>query len=156
VVLVNYWVIPISEENWLVVKETGVYGAPEVARGRHIRDLVKPGDALIFYVTKRGSKRLGGKFVGAYRVVSEWFREEKPLWPDEAREGRVKYPWRVRLEPLKLGVADYNELTSRLSFVVDKKRPGAPLIGTPGNYKRPIPRQDAELIINSLKPVSDL
>jgi len=74
-----------------VVKEISVYGAPEVARGRHIRELVKPGYALIFYVTKRASKRLGGKFVGAYRVVSEWFREEKPLWPDEAREGRVKY-----------------------------------------------------------------
>jgi predicted RNA-binding protein len=151
VVLVNYWVIPISEENWLVVKETNVYGAPEAARGRHIRDLVKPGDVLLFYVTKRGSKRLGGKFVGAYRVVSKWFREDKPLWPDEAREGRVKYPWRVRLEPLKLGVVDYSELAPRLSFVVDKKRPGAPLIGTPGNFKRPIPREDAELIINNLK-----
>ena len=76
----------------MVVKETNVYGAPEATRGRHIRDLVKPGDVLIFYVTKRGSKRLGGKFVGAYRVVSEWFHEEKPLWPNEAREGRVKYP----------------------------------------------------------------
>jgi predicted RNA-binding protein len=91
VVLVNYWVIPLSEENWFVVKEISVYDAPEVARGRHIRELVKPGDALIFYVTRRGSKRLRGKFVGAYRVASEWFREEKPLWPDEAREGRVKY-----------------------------------------------------------------
>ena len=33
---------------------------------------------------------------------------------------------------------------------MDKKR-GAPLIGIPGNYKRPIPRGDAELIINNLK-----
>jgi len=57
----------------------------------------------------------------------------------------------VRLEPLKLGVADYNELAPRLRFVVDKKRPGAPLVGTPGNFKRPIPREDAELIIGSLK-----
>jgi len=116
----NYWIIPISEENWLVAKETSVYGAPEIARGRHIRELVKPGDVLIFYVTKRASKRLGGKFVGAYRVASEWFREEKQLWPDEACEGRIKYPWRVRREPLKLGVADYSELAPRLSFVVDK------------------------------------
>jgi predicted RNA-binding protein len=116
-----------------------------------VRELVKPGDVVIFYVAKKNSKRLGGKFVGAYRIASEWFREDKPLWPDEAREGRVKYPWRTRLEPVKLGVADYSELAPRLSFVVDKKRPGAPLIGTPGNYKRPIPRQDAELIINSLK-----
>jgi predicted RNA-binding protein len=40
----------------LVVKEAGVYGAPEATRGRHIRELVKPGDVLIFYVTKRGSE----------------------------------------------------------------------------------------------------
>lgn len=121
------------------------------ARNRHMRELVKPGDVVIFYVAKKNSERLGGKFVGAYRVVSEWFREDKPLWPDEARGGRVKYPWRTRLEPVKLGLVDYSELAPRLSYVVDKKRLGAPLIGTPGNYKRPIPRGDAELIINNLK-----
>jgi predicted RNA-binding protein len=148
---VSYWVIPLSEENWFVVKEISVYDAPEAASGRHIRELVKPGNVLLFHVTKRNSSKLGGKIVRAYRVTSEWFWEDKPLWPDEAREGRVKYPWRVRLEPLKLGVVDYSKLAPRLSFVVDKKRPGAPLIGTPGNYKRPIPRQDAELIINSLE-----
>jgi len=149
--LVNYWIIPVSEENWLVIKEANLYGAPEATRGRHVRELIKPGDVVIFYVAKKNSKRLGGKFVGAYRIASEWFREDKPLWPDEAREGRVKYPWRTRLELVKLGLVDYGELAPRLSFVVDRKRPGAPLIGTPGNYKRPIPRGDAELIINNLK-----
>jgi predicted RNA-binding protein len=148
---VNYWIIPVSEENWLVIKKVNVYGAPEAPQGRHVRELVKPGDVVIFYVAKKNSKRLGGKFVGAYRVASEWFREDRPRWPDEAREGRVKYPWRTRLEPVKLGLVDYGELAPRLGFVVDKKRLGAPLIGTPGNYKRPIPRQDAELIMNSLK-----
>jgi predicted RNA-binding protein len=68
---VNYWIIPVSEENWLVIKEVNVYGAPEATRGRHVRELVKPGDVVIFYVAKKNSKRLGGKFVGAYRVVSE-------------------------------------------------------------------------------------
>ena len=149
--MVNYWIIPVSEENWLVIKEVNVYGAPEAARGRHVRELVKPGDVAIFYVAKKNSRTLGGKIVGAYRVASEWFREDKPLWPDEAREGKVKYPWRTRLEPVKLGLVDYSELAPRLSFVVDKKRPWAPLIGTPGNYKRPIPRGDAEPIINNLK-----
>jgi predicted RNA-binding protein len=56
VVLVSYWVIPLSEENWFAVKETGVYGAPEATRGRHIRELVEPGDVLVFYVSKRGSE----------------------------------------------------------------------------------------------------
>jgi predicted RNA-binding protein len=54
-----------------VVKETSVYGVPGAARGRHIRKLVKPGDVLVLYVTKRVSKRLEDKFVGVYRVVAE-------------------------------------------------------------------------------------
>lgn len=54
----------LSEENWFVVEETSVYGVPGVARGRHIRKLVKPGDVLILYVTKRVSKRLGGELWG--------------------------------------------------------------------------------------------
>ena len=37
------------------------------------------GDALIFHVIKRGSKKLGGKFVGVFKTASTWFREEKPL-----------------------------------------------------------------------------
>lgn len=136
-----------------MIREVNVYGAPEIVRGRHIRELVKPNDVIIFYVTKKNSTRLGGKFVSAYRVVSEWFREDRPLWPDEAHEGRVKYPWRIRLEPVKLGVVDYNELVSKLSFVKNKKKPGAALLGTPANFKfkKPIPEEDAKLIINSLK-----
>ena len=78
--MVNYWVIPVSEENWETIKRLNVYGAPE-PRGpvKHASQLIRQGDILIFYVVKRGSKSLGGKFVGVYRVVSDWFREDKPL-----------------------------------------------------------------------------
>jgi predicted RNA-binding protein len=67
------------------------------------------------------------------------------------REGRVKYPWRTRLEPLKLGVADFKELAPRLKFVENKERPHAYLVGTPANFRRPIPEEDAKLIIESMK-----
>jgi predicted RNA-binding protein len=83
------WVIPVSEANWEVIKRFNVYGAPE---GCAAPKLVKAGDYLAFYVTVKGSKALGGKFVGIYKVVSDWFREDKPLWPDEVAEGKVKYP----------------------------------------------------------------
>jgi len=147
----NYWILAVSEENWYVVKSTGVYGAPELQRGKPVYGLVKPGDVVIFYVRKKGSTSLGGKFVGAFRVASSWFREDRPLWPDEAREGRVKYPWRVRLEPIKLGVVGFEELATKLKFVENKSRPHAYLVGTPANLKRPIPEEDAKLIIESLK-----
>ncbi|MDK6028895.1 hypothetical protein QPL79_05920 [Ignisphaera sp. 4213-co] len=59
------------------------------------------------------------------------------------------YPWRIRLEPVKTG--DFNELAQKLSFVKRRNRPNAYLVGTPANLKRPIPEEDAKLIIESLK-----
>ena len=146
--MTSSWIIPVSEENWRVVKEGLVYGAPEGGR-RHPRELIRPGDVVVFYVMKRGSKSLGGKFVGAFKVTSEWFYEDRPLWPDEA-EGRAKYPWRVKLEPIKLGEASLDELVPRLSFIGNKSIPHAYLVGTPANMRRPIPEEDARLIVDSL------
>jgi len=148
---VRYWIITVSEENWHVIKSSSVYGAPGSQRRKPTYELIKTGDIIIFYIKKKDSRSLGGKFVGAFRVVSEWFREDKPLWPDEVRESRVKYPWRIRLEPVKLGIADFRELVPMLKFVEKKDRPGAYLVGTPANLRRPIPEEDARIILNSMK-----
>jgi len=142
------WVIPVSEANWEVIKKLNVYGAPEDSVAPK---LIKAGDYLVFYVTVKGSRALGGKFVGVYRAVSEWFREDEPLWPDEVAEGKVKYPWRVRIEPVKLGVADFKELVDKLSFTRGRKRPNAMLVGTPANMRRPIPEEDLRVILESLR-----
>ncbi|MEM0213951.1 MAG: EVE domain-containing protein [Ignisphaera sp.] len=148
--MARYWIVVVSEENWDVIKNVNVYGAPEQGGSRSIDKLVSVGDYLIFYVSKRGSRSLGGKFVGVYRVASTWFREERPLWPDEIRENRVKYPLRVRIEPVKIGVASFDELAPKLSFIKNKSRPNAYLVGTPANLRRPIPEEDAKIIIDSL------
>jgi len=146
----KYWIIAVSEENWYVIREKYVYGAPE-SKARSPKELISVGDILVFYVKKGGSRKLGGKFVGVFRVVSEWFKENKPLWPDEVREGRVKYPWRVRLEPLRLSVANFQELVPVLSFIRNKERAMAYLVGTPANLRRPLPEEDAKKIINALR-----
>jgi len=145
---VNCWIIPVSEANWEVVKRFNVYGAPE---GSAAPKLIKTGDHLVFYVVKKGSRVLGGKFVGVYRVVSEWFREERSLWPDEFAENRVKYPWRVRVEPVKLGVADFKEVVDKLSFTRGRRRPNAMLVGTPANMKRSISEEDLKTVLESLR-----
>ena len=88
----RYWIIRVSEENWCVIRSSNVYGRQNLKRFKSIYELVKPGDIEIFYVKKKGSKGLGEKFVGAFRVVLDWFRGDKPLWPDGVREGKVKYP----------------------------------------------------------------
>jgi len=48
---------------------------------------------------------------------------------------------------------DFGKLAPRLSFVVDKKKLVAPIIGTPGNYERPVPRQERKMI-NALQRIS--
>jgi len=150
--LTKCWIITVSEENWHIVKSMNIYGAPEPGGvGKPAYQLIEPGDTLIFYVGKKNSKSLGGKFVGAYRVASTWFREDRPLWPDEVREGVVKYPWRIRIEPIKIGVADFKELVPKLKFIERKERANAYLVGTPANLRRPIPEEDAGTIIDSLK-----
>ncbi len=148
-ILTKYWILTITEENWETVKREGIYGAPEDIRPP--TELIRPGDVLIFYVKKKGSRKLGGKFVGAYEVTSEWYHESKPLWPDEVREGKVKYPLRVKLKLIKLGIADFTELAPKLSFIGNKARPHAYLVGIPANLRRPIPVRDAELILNVMK-----
>lgn len=147
----NYWIIVVSEENWNTIKNLNIYGAPESNVWKPIYELVKPGDYIVFYISKRGSKTLGGKFVGVYKVISTWFKEEKPLWPDEIRENRTKYPWRVKIESIKLGITDFDELVPKLKFIERKDKPNAYLVGTPANMRRPIPEEDAKTIIENLR-----
>jgi len=144
----NAWIIPVPEANWEIIKKMNVYGAPEDSAAPK---LIRVGDYLVFYVTVKGSRALGGKFVGVYRAVSDWFREDKPLWPDEVAEGKVKYPWRIRIEPVKLGVADFRELVDKLSFTKGRKMPQAMLVGTPANMRRPISEEDLKIILESLR-----
>ena len=141
------WLFTITEENFEVVKSSGVFGVPE---GSKAPKLVKPGDKLIFYVMKTGAKSLGGMIVGVFRATSSWRRENKRLWPDEIREKKVKYPFRISVEPIKIGAVSFKELVPKLSFVVNKERPQVHLIGTPANAGRPIPDEDIAVILSSL------
>jgi predicted RNA-binding protein len=145
----DIWILPVSEANWEVIKKFNIYGAPENSAAPK---LIKIGCYLVFYVTVKGSKTLGGKFVGVYKAVSDWFREDRPLRPDEVAEGKVKYPWRIGVEPVKLGVADFKELVIKLSFTRGKKRPNVMLVGTLANMRRPISEEDLKIILDSLKP----
>ena len=75
----------------------------------------------------------------------------KIIMADEVREGKVKCPWRIRLEPVKLGTATLRERVPELTFIENKKKPGVYLMGTPANFKRPIPKEDAKRIIEKLR-----
>jgi len=145
---VKYWLFSVTEENWSVIKDSNVFGVPEDSKAKYA---VNPGDTLIFYVKKEGAKSLGGMIVGAYKALSTWYREDRLLWPDEVKEGKVKYPWRVKIEPVKVGIVSFEELVPKLSFVGNKGRAHAYLVGTPANLRRPIPEEDYKIIIESLR-----
>ena len=137
------WVFVVSEQNWDTIKGLSIHGVPE---GSKAHALVGKGDYLVFYVAKRDAEKLGGMFVGVYRAVSTWFREDKPLWPDE-----VKDPHRVRIEPVKVAAVSFEELVPKLRFVEKKERANTYLVRTPANLSRPIPETDLRLILRSMR-----
>jgi predicted RNA-binding protein len=150
----DYWLVVVTEENYHTIRSHRVYGVP-ATRGETATRLIKPGDIILVYVAKRGAKNLGGRIAAAYRVKSEWRREETPLWPDEERENRVLYPYRVDVEPLiectGPEAPEFKELVPSLSFIEKKDRWQAYLVGTIANARKPIPREDAEKIIRELE-----
>ena len=53
---------------------------------------------------RKGHKSMCASFVGAYEVVSDWFEEDKPLWPDERELRKAIYTHRVRIKPMAKGL----------------------------------------------------
>ena len=142
------WLIPITEDNWEIIKRKNIYEAPENSAASN---LIKREDNIIFYIVKKDSKKLGGKIVGVYRTTSDWFKEDKPLWPDEVVEGKVKYPWKIRVEPVKVGIVDLREIAEKLSFTKRVRILNVLLMGTPANAKKPIPDEDLKVILEHLR-----
>ncbi len=144
----HYWIMPVTEDNWLVIRDKLVHGV-RARNARFCTENIKIGDYLIFYVKKSRSRELGSCFVGVFEVVSNWFKEDKPLWPDEKNE--VKYPFRVKLKPVVIGKVNVKEMIDELGFIEKKDIWYVYFQGTPANFKRPIPEKDAELIIERLR-----
>jgi len=145
---VRYWVIPITYDNWLVCDSEGIYGF-----GRSLGNIIKINDVIIFYVKKKECRvsDYAACFVGAYKVISDWFKGREPLWPDEREAGRVLYPYRVRLRLIKDGKVKVEGLVDGLSFIKNKERWQVYFRGCPANFRRPIPEEDARLIIEKLR-----
>jgi len=142
----HYWLIPISDENFKICIERGVYGSPN----RWVRNKIKPGDYLVFYVTAKKSKNIGRTFAAIAKVVSDWYEDFVPLWPDDPTG--TKYPIRVKIEVACEGNVPLKSVVDNLEFLrefLNKER--APNIslafrGTPANKGRPLPYNDVLII----------
>ena len=86
------WILTGSLENFRINAERGfdVIGFKE--RRRIQAESMRPGDEIVFYVTKVQ------EFGGIARVRSEVYEDREPIWPPGPKQ--EAYPWRVDAEPV--------------------------------------------------------
>jgi len=140
--MVNFWIFPTTTEHWELVKAHNVY-----AFQRELdRDKIKVGDKGIFYLIRSDPP----VFVGACDIVKPLDESKEPFWAQEKTEGRVIWPWRFQLTPLRLGAVDARRLSRQLSFIENKDAWSTYFMGSVANFGRSIPESDYELIYEEL------
>ena len=143
--LVNFWIFQTSAEHWEQVKAHNVYAFAREAD----RDKLQPGDKGVFYLIRSEPP----VFVGVCEVGSSWEEAKEPFWAQEKVDGRVIWPWQFRVILLRSGAVDARNLIKNLSFIENKKVWSVYLMGPMGNFARPIPERDFQLIfVELLKP----
>jgi len=88
----SYWTLSGTLENWRIALEKGVWGVSERAKGLWAK--VQPGDIVAFYATGTG--------VIGYGTVEGKFESSEPLWPKEKVEGKVIWPYRIKIKVEKV------------------------------------------------------
>lgn len=89
----TYWIVVGSEENMRIAEERGfdVFGFKSTRRAEV--STMKPGDKLIFYLTKIM------KFGGLAEVTSDYFEDHTKVFRSEKKPGE-DYPFRVNAKPV--------------------------------------------------------
>jgi predicted transcriptional regulator len=87
----SWWIAPGSPEHWeIAFKMGGIWG---INKKRYKRwEKLSNGDYVLFYATKPVKGVIG------YGTVKEKFKEDKLLWSDEIKEGKVKWPYRFKFD----------------------------------------------------------
>lgn len=114
----TYWLVMMTEENYRHTLEKRIYGLP--AKLSRIKDLIKPGDKLVVYVMKKGCSELCSSFTAVLRVAGDWRMSTRPFWPDEVREGKVKYPWVVDVEAVAVGKVEFGSVKGEISRLLSR------------------------------------
>ncbi len=81
----NYWLAVGSPENWKKsFKQNYIWGLTN--RQRHWWEKLSEGDSVLFYATKPVSGVIG------YGTIQTKFRQDRPTWPQEIKEGKILWP----------------------------------------------------------------
>ena len=89
----RYWLLSGIPENWEIALKKGVWGVSEKARP--LWEKVQPGDVVVFYATRKTG-------ILGYGKVVEKYVDHTPLWPEEVKEGKAKWPYRLKIEVIKV------------------------------------------------------
>lgn len=91
----SYWIVVGSEENMRIAESRGfgIFGFKSTRRSEVSR--MKPGDRLVFYLTKIM------KFGGIAEVTSDYFEDHSRVFRSEGKP-QEDYPFRVKVKPLAI------------------------------------------------------
>lgn len=88
----NYWLIVNTPANFAVSAELGWTVQGFKSRHRKKAAAMRPGDALIYYLTQQQV------FAGVATVTSLYLESHQRLWRSAAKPDE-DYPWRVQIAP---------------------------------------------------------
>jgi predicted RNA-binding protein len=137
----TYWIVVGSEENMRIAEGRGwdMFGFKSTRRAEAAG--MKPGDRLIFYLTKIM------KFGGMAEVTSDYYEDHEKVFRSE-KKPKEDYPWRVKIKKVTVlspeQYLDVREIGPTMEYV--KKWPSEHWrLAFQGNLHQ-IPESDYKLI----------
>ncbi len=120
----TYWIVVGSEENMRIAESRGfdVFGFKSTRRVEVSK--MKPGDKLIFYLTKIM------KFGGLAEITSGYFEDHEKVFKSEKKPGE-DYPFRVRAKPEIILQATSTSTSGRSRPACNSPSAGATIGGSP-------------------------
>lgn len=89
----NWWLAVGSPEHWQIAFAFGkIWGLRPSDKMIAQWQKLSKGDHVLFYATKPVSGIIG------YGVIRTKFKQDKPLWPQEVKEGKVIWPYRFEFD----------------------------------------------------------
>ncbi len=142
----NYWIVVGSEENMRIAEARGfdIFGFKSTRR-REVAQM-RPGDKLIFYLTKIM------KFGGLAEVTSDYFEDHARVFKSE-KKPQEDYPFRVNVNPEIVltpdQYLDVKQIAPQMQYP-KKWPPEHWRLAFQGNLHQ-IPREDHDLIVSEMK-----
>lgn len=139
------WIAVSGDENFERTRALNFELQGFKTRQRRKAERMRPGDKLVWYITKEMV------FAGYATITGEYFEDHEPIW--EGKKAGENYPWRVPIRPeLVLDRKDWIDVEglARQMTYVSKWPPEHWRLAFQGNLHE-IPDEDFDLIRKALE-----